>query len=415
MSSVVIQLGSREHYAIPVSLYHAGQLESLLTDIWVSSRESSVVKYLSASLALRRNSALPDSKVRHCTMGRLIYDARLKFRKLRPWQVILERNLWFQQWAMNEVTVSASQTIFSYSYTARLPFVAAKEQRLKCILCQIDPGPREQDIVEESSANYRHLKSLIDFPPTEYWCQWRDEIELADKIVVNSAWSANLAVEAGVAASKLVQIPLVYEPTSSSHDDFSSIPGGTCHQKTKKSSLISGRLQKRWKSERLQALFLGSLILRKGVGQLFDTIIKLKNERLDFTFAGPIGVAIPPEISSLPNVRFLGPVDQEMAVRLYRESDVFLFPPLSDGFGLTQLEALGHGLPVIASKNCALVIDDRVNGLLLNEVSPEAIAESIMELVRDRDLLAKLQANAMVPDRFHPRHLGPALLQLENQ
>ena len=44
-----------------------------------------------------------------------------------------------------------------------------------------------------------------------------------------------------------------------------------------------------------------------------------------------------------------------------------------------------------------------------------AIAEAIMQLVRDRDLLAKLKSGARVPDKFHPRHLAPALLALEPQ
>jgi glycosyltransferase involved in cell wall biosynthesis len=114
-------------------------------------------------------------------------------------------------------------------------------------------------------------------------------------------------------------------------------------------------------------------------------------------------------------VRFLGPVDKATAQRLYRDSDVFLFPTLSDGFGLTQLEALGAGLPVIASRNCGRVVEDRVSGLVLPEVTPKAIADAIMELVRDRDLLATLKANARVPDKCHPRYLAPALLALEEK
>jgi len=148
---------------------------------------------------------------------------------------------------------------------------------------------------------------------------------------------------------------------------------------------------------------------------LFEAIKILKNAPVEFTIAGPLMVNVPDDISSLTNTRFLGPVDQKTAEDLYQTSDIFLFPTLSDGFGLTQLEALGHGLPVIASTNCARVIDDRVNGLLLKEVTPETIAEAIMELVGDSDLLATLQANACVPNRFHPRQLAPALLALTSQ
>ena len=166
---------------------------------------------------------------------------------------------------------------------------------------------------------------------------------------------------------------------------------------------------------RLQALFLGSVILRKGVGQLFDAISMLKNEPVDFTFAGPIGVRVPDEISALPHVRFLGPVDAASAARLYRAADVFLFPTVSDGFGLTQLEALGHGVPVIASLNCGRVIEHELNGLLLPEVTPESIAEAVDRCARDPRLVHALRSGAHVSEGNTPAALVSALSMLPGQ
>jgi glycosyltransferase involved in cell wall biosynthesis len=327
-------------------------------------------------------------------LGRLLIDAGMKFGGINGWNAILRRNDWFQQWAAHEVTRSKAPTLFSYSYTARLPFAAAKERRATCILGQVDGGPAHFDFVRRCIAPYVKLADTrLLGPPQEYWREWREEVRLADKIIVNSEWSARLLEESGVSAANMALIPCVYTTPSQSNPnpDVGSSP---CR-------------------ERLEMLFLGSVSLAKGIGQLLGAIKMLKNEPVDFTFAGPIGVKIPDEISGMSNVRFLGPVDKATAERLYRQSDVFLFPTLSDGFGLTQLEALGHGLPVIASTHCGQVVQDRDNGLVLPEVSPETIAQAIMELMRDRDLLAKLKANARVPDKCHPRHLAPALLALE--
>lgn len=323
----------------------------------------------------------------------MLIDLRLRRERKSSWSTILERNAWFGSWAAAQSARVASPVVFSYSYAARLPFAEAKRRGALCILGQIDPGPREEELVAEQTAAYRHLALPDEKAPQEYWDLWREEIAMANKIIVNSPWSAKLLTEAGVDAAKLVEIPLVYEPSGSMEQGAGSV--------------------ERRPSTRLQALFLGSVILRKGVGQLFDAIKMLKNEPVDFTFAGPIGVKIPDEISSMPNVRFLGPVDKTTAEGLYRGSDVFLFPTLSDGFGLTQLEALGHGLPVIASRHCGQVVEDRVSGLVLPEVSPEAIADAIMQLVRDPDVLDLLRANPRIPDKCHPRHLAPALLALE--
>ena len=389
MTWTSIQLGSREHYAVPRALDSAGKLDCLITDTWLSSGAAALVRPFHPSLAGRRHERLPDSKVRSNTAGRLLTDLRLRRQRKSSWSTVLERNAWFGAWAADQSAKAGSPVVFSYSYTAKLPFAEAKRRGALCILGQIDPGPREEEVVAQQTTAYLHLAPPDEKAPTEYWQLWREEIELADKIVVNSPWSAKLLVEAGIDAAKLVEIPLVYES------------GGSMEHG-------AGSLERR-PSKRLQALFLGSVILRKGVGQLFDAIRMLRNEPVDFTFAGPIGVRIPDDISSLSQVRFLGPVDKATAQKLYRDSDVFLFPTLSDGFGLTQLEALGHGLPVIASRNCGVVVEHGVSGVVLPEVSPETIADEIMKLANNRDALHALRAGVRLPDACSPSELTARL------
>jgi len=401
MKWTAIQLGSREHYAIPVALHASGRLDCCITDTWLSASAAAVFRPVLPSFAGRRREALPDGKVRSNTTGRLFTDFWLRQQRKSAWSTILERNEWFGAWAAAESAHIGSSVVFSYSYTARLPFAEARRRNARCILGQIDPGPREQEFVEEQTTAYRHLAPPNDKIPDLYWQQWREEVELADRIVVNSPWSAQLLVEAGVDAAKLVEIPLVYESGGSMEHG----PDGVALPPQAKRA-------ERGAGKRLQALFLGSVILRKGVGQLFDAIRMLRNEPVDFTFAGPVGVRIPNEISNLPNVRFRGPVDKATAEALYRESDVFLFPTLSDGFGLTQLEALGHGLPVIASNYCGQVVENRVNGLVLPEVTAEAVAACVADLARDRDLLAAMKAASRLPSCCQPANLETALLSL---
>jgi glycosyltransferase involved in cell wall biosynthesis len=406
MSWICCQLGSREHYAIPAALHKEGKLSALLADSWVTAGEARLLRRFSPALAARRHDGVPDALVRGANAGRFLYEARVRLQKLDSWQACMLRIAWFGEWCARELDKVEAQTVFSYSYNARWPFRVAKSRGMQCVLSLIDGGWVHEEIISERTQMYRNLAPEVNAAPSKYWEGLRREIEMADKIIVNSEWSRKNWIEAGVPPEKLVEIPLVYElPESSAGSIQSSVnPLATRHL-----SHVTGS------RPRLKALFLGSVSLAKGVGQLFDAIRMLKNEPVDFTFAGPIGVKIPDEISQLPNVRFLGPVDKATAGKLYRESDVFLFPTLSDGFGLTQLEALGHGLPVIASTHCGQVVEDRANGLVLPEVTPEAIADAIMQLVRDRDLLARLKANARVPDKCHPRHLAPALLALEPQ
>ncbi len=76
-----------------------------------------------------------------------------------------------------------------------------------------------------------------------------------------------------------------------------------------------------------------------------------------------------PQLASLkrgyPNVHFDGPLDGEALARAYAGGDVFMFPSLTDTFGLVILEALACGTPVAAfpvtgPKDVLLVADEKV-------------------------------------------------------
>ena len=59
-----------------------------------------------------------------------------------------------------------------------------------------------------------------------------------------------------------------------------------------------------------------------------------------------------PALASLkakyPDAYFLGPQTGEALAKSYASADVFVFPSLTDTFGLVQLEALASGVPVAA-------------------------------------------------------------------
>lgn len=61
-----------------------------------------------------------------------------------------------------------------------------------------------------------------------------------------------------------------------------------------------------------------------------------------------IAESLDPEYKTLPNVRYLGRVDDSQAKALMKNCKAFLFPSLYEGFGLTPLEAIACGAPAIA-------------------------------------------------------------------
>ncbi|HWF89467.1 MAG TPA: glycosyltransferase, partial [Pyrinomonadaceae bacterium] len=85
---------------------------------------------------------------------------------------------------------------------------------------------------------------------------------------------------------------------------------------------------------------------------------------------------------------------------------------LSDGFGLTQLEAQAWKLPVIASRFCGEVVCDGMNGIVLDEVSGKTIADVIISLLRAPERLSAMSIQSGVDERFSLTTLASSLREL---
>ena len=91
------------------------------------------------------------------------------------------------------------------------------------------------------------------------------------------------------------------------------------------------------------------------------------------------------------HVRFLGYQPEATLAVLYRLADLFVFPSLYEGFGLSPLEALASGTPVVASNVSSLpeVLGDAA--VLIDPYAPESIADGITRVLENDDLRADLQ------------------------
>ena len=278
-------------------------------------------------------------------------------------------------------TLKTELIIFAYSYAARDIFRFAKQRGWKTALGQIDPGPVEEKIVADEAARVPELAGDWRPAPPEYWDNWQEECSLADHIIVNSKWSRTCLLKAGVNGEKVSVIPLAYQGT----EDRGQI------------SEVRGERQypDRFDEQRpLRVLFLGQINLRKGVARLFDAIRQLKNEPIEFEFVGPVQVAIPPDLENNPRVRWFDVVSRGEVDSFYRKADLLILPTLSDGFGLTQLEAQAWSLPIVASRFCGEVVRDGQNGLLLENLTGETIREVLRQCVANPELLAQLAAGS---------------------
>ena len=392
---ICCQIGAREHYSIPRAAYQQGVLRYFFTDVWV--KPGDVIANLPFSWTRRYkerfHSDLETATVFNFSQRLLTAELASRLRTMSPWQKTIARNQWFQKRVVRklkqlEISDAEEICVFAYSYAAREILAYARSRGWTTVLGQIDPGPVEEKIVEKLQARYRHqYLSVWEPAPKQYWHEWKKECELADRIVVNSKWSAHSLIAAGVAAEKISTVPLIYSPSQAA-------------VQTKR------RFPSQFSAHRpLRVLFLGQAILRKGIAETIQAAQLLVNQPVEFIIVGNPEFSISSELLAVSNIKWIGPVPRSKVAFYYQQADVFLFPTWSDGFGLTQLEAQAWKLPLISSQNCGEVVEDGFNGLLLSEISGNAIAFAIRQVLASPEKLASFSANSVAMDQFSPEKL----------
>ncbi|MBD1862615.1 glycosyltransferase family 4 protein [Trichocoleus sp. FACHB-46] len=397
-SWICCQLGAREHYAIPRALHQTGQLAHLITDAWVppQSALNQLPTPLFTNLRERFHVDLAQTSVHAFTGSLMRFELTQRLQKTSGWERIIDRNHWFQKRAVQVLNAIAPQhsslnsppTLFAYSYATLELFRYAKTRGWRTILGQIDPGPTEEKLVLEEYARHSIYESSWQPAPPHYWVRWQEECSLADRILVNSQWSSQALQQAGVPANKIDIIPLAYEPPEQARDFVRTYPSAFSAERP------------------LRVLFLGQVILRKGIVALLEAAEHLRDQHIEFWLVGSPGIARPQQDKVHEQVRWIGSVPRSATAQYYQQADIFLLPTLSDGFGLTQLEAQAWKLPTIASRFCGAVVKDGVSGLILQNVTGAAIAEALLFCLNNPQQLVNFSRQSTSME-----HFGLATLQ----
>ena len=155
-------------------------------------------------------------------------------------------------------------------------------------------------------------------------------------------------------------------------------------------------------------LYLGGLDARKNVPQLVKAFAhvyrRLDDPNLQLLIAGnpdkqsgplfpdPRPVAADLSITGQIVYRF---IEEEDKPAIYSGASVFVFPSLYEGFGLTPLEAMSCGTPVICSNRTSLpeVVGDAA--ISLDPDDMHAMVEAMCNVLTKSDLQADLRARSL--------------------
>ncbi len=202
-------------------------------------------------------------------------------------------------------------------------------------------------------------------------------------------------------------------------DTVHRIPMGVSTQppNEKRKQLAATIRQRYCKGKGPLVLFVGRLVEEKGVEDLLRSIVVIRKqfpeintliagEGQDRTYFEELCVSL--NIDDC--VEFSGWVNPEEIPAYYLAADIFVGPSrrAKNGWieaqGLTFLEAMAAGIPVIATRLGGVVdsVLHEETGLLVDERSPQQIADALRRLLLDKNLRQKISNNGrkMVDSQF---------------
>ncbi|WP_167375007.1 glycosyltransferase family 4 protein [Prosthecochloris sp. GSB1] len=149
--------------------------------------------------------------------------------------------------------------------------------------------------------------------------------------------------------------------------------------------------------------FLGRLSHEKGADLLFDAfdVLSRKHEQLGLLVVGdgPERKRIEDRYSRTGwwgDVTFKGLCSWQEAMTQFSSMDALVVPSRFEGFGLSAVEALAAGKPVIASECGGLseIIENGISGLIFPAGDTDALVAAMERLLNDRPLRSRLEIRA---------------------
>ncbi|MGI4758015.1 MAG: glycosyltransferase family 4 protein [Janthinobacterium lividum] len=207
---------------------------------------------------------------------------------------------------------------------------------------------------------------------------------MADAITVPSSFAARSFIAMGVAPDKVHTVPYGVRL-----ERFHPAPEAPCHP-----------------SEHFEALFVGSVGLRKGIPYLLEAFASVDHPRKRLRIVGAKSGEIGPVLSRLPleHVEFLGSQPQERVAELMGESHLLVLPSIEEGLALVQGQALACGCPVLATTNTGaedLFTDER-EGFIVPIRDPVALRDRMQRIIDEPTLWERMRSAALL----HVQTLG---------
>lgn len=163
----------------------------------------------------------------------------------------------------------------------------------------------------------------------------------------------------------------------------------------------------------LRVLFVGTLIPRKQLHTLIAALALLPRGTVQVEAVGGLSTD-PSYVSRIQrdiaryrlgqDIRLLGTLTGVELEKKYADNHLLVVPSSYEGFGIVYLEAMGFGLPAVATTLGAAreIITNGTDGFLVESGDAGALSQIMLQLAADREMLANMGVAALKRYADHP-------------
>jgi glycosyltransferase involved in cell wall biosynthesis len=149
--------------------------------------------------------------------------------------------------------------------------------------------------------------------------------------------------------------------------------------------LFVGSLNSSEKHKNLRGLLVACKELRFAIPELELTVVGDGDDRAYYEeLAESMGLG--------DRTTFMGYLDRGALADVYRSAAVFAMPSTNDSFPLVITEAMASGLPIVSTRvgGIPTLVDDGVDGLLVDPTSSDELVKALRAVLQDRMLAADM-------------------------
>ncbi|MEJ7827414.1 MAG: glycosyltransferase family 4 protein, partial [Segetibacter sp.] len=316
---------------------------------------------------------VPASKVKQHRLIDLISFQGTKISKAHE-HIHYRRNKLFQL-AISTETIKNADVVIGFDTSSWILAERCKKLGTKFILDVSIAHPYSKEkIYRELEILYPQWAEHLN-PKNKFFIDLeRQEMELADEIVVPSRFVRSTYIENGVEESKMR-----INPFGTNVSFFKTT-------------------QKNVKGEDVRYLFFGGLNARKGLPFLLETWEEFNNT-FPNTYLTIAGVGSLPDNYKLPSkVRMIGKVLPNLRQELYNQADVFVFPSFFEGLALVQIEAAACGLPIIGTTNSGAeeLVTNGEEGFIISPGNKEELFAAMKFFILNKNAIEVMGKKALL-------------------